>query len=567
MALSVRKHKTRLLRKNLFVAALISATLFGISLLWIGFGLGETLRRDIRTLNASFTSLLDFLNEYLTIESERAFEKLGPTLQVLKVTLLAGEALEESLQNARRILERNLFQPIVDSDLLIVKPDGQILKATGLFANLLGANLGFNPATGRAVSFVHGTKRLAMFLSEPLDGSFLVAALHLHPDTYEPLFEAFSRSATGIFNHVYVHVDGENALGTTLKRRLVIPNGDSSEVVINKLFEIRYIEKFEALRIGGNVTYLFVDAIADLRNFFMVFTLLVAVFLVAITAFTHYSLERATGPFANDIEKIERAVREMGNTGILPPPGTFEVEEIYDVYTALSSLLQELSASMEELEATNEELEKAYNEISRKSDEFRMLLLHISERLATIAEGYDESTGQHINRVKVLSSFIAEKLGLSNEIVEQLKLFASLHDIGKIFIPKEILLKPGMLTPEEWEIMKKHTVFSKRILDIPGFETAFNIALYHHENYDGSGYPYGLRGEEIPIEAQIVKIVDVYDALRSDRPYKKGFPHDEAVRIILRGDGRTSPEHFSPRIVEVFSRHAQEIGRMWDNLR
>jgi len=147
-------------------------------------------------------------------------------------------------------------------------------------------------------------------------------------------------------------------------------------------------------------------------------------------------------------------VREIGNTGTLPPAGNFNLVETQEFYETLSAILQELSATMEELEATNQELMRSYDEIRLKSEEFKRLLVNISEKLAIIAEGYDENTGQHIYRVKHLSKLIAEKLNLSEEKIEEINMFASLHDIGKIFIPKEILLKPGKLTPEEWEEMK-----------------------------------------------------------------------------------------------------------------
>ncbi len=114
--------------------------------------------------------------------------------------------------------------------------------------------------------------------------------------------------------------------------------------------------------------------------------------------------------------------------------------------------------------------------------------------------------------------------------------------------------------------MKQHTTFAKRILDIPGFEKALSIALYHHENYDGTGYPYGLIGKEIPINAQIVKIVDVYDALRSDRPYKRGLTHEESLSIILNGDGRTYPEHFSRHLLEIFEEYNEEIRKLWEEI-
>ena len=98
------------------------------------------------------------------------------------------------------------------------------------------------------------------------------------------------------------------------------------------------------------------------------------------------------------------------------------------------------------------------------------------------------------------------------------------------------------------------------------FEMARNIALYHHEKYNGRGYPFGLKGEEIPIEARIVAIVDVYDALRSKRPYKEAFSHEKALKIILEGDGRTKPEDFDPRVLEVFRDYGDEIGKLWEKV-
>jgi HD-GYP domain-containing protein (c-di-GMP phosphodiesterase class II) len=115
--------------------------------------------------------------------------------------------------------------------------------------------------------------------------------------------------------------------------------------------------------------------------------------------------------------------------------------------------------------------------------------------------------------------------------------------------------------------MKKHVEYGGKLLgDSEYFEIARNIALYHHEKYDGSGYLKGLKGEEIPIEARIVAPVDVYDALRSERPYKKALSHEEALKIILEGDGRTKPEHFDPRLLEILRENNDEIKRVWEEI-
>ncbi len=206
-----------------------------------------------------------------------------------------------------------------------------------------------------------------------------------------------------------------------------------------------------------------------------------------------------------------------------------------------------------------------YLMINEHRDELFESYVRFSKKLAVIAEAYDEDTGNHIDRVGELSAYIAEKMDLPNQKVNEIRSFAPLHDIGKIFIPKEILLKEGPLDEKEWEEMKKHTSYACRLLgDDDKFETALNIALYHHEKHDGTGYPSGKRGSEIPLEAAIVSIIDVYDALRSKRPYKKAFTHEEAVDIIINGTERTRPSHFNPEVYKVFKENHLEIYRLWE---
>lgn len=191
--------------------------------------------------------------------------------------------------------------------------------------------------------------------------------------------------------------------------------------------------------------------------------------------------------------------------------------------------------------------------------------------LAKLAESRDPETGAHLERIREYCRLLADDLSkqpkyaeiVDADYVRTIYLTSPLHDIGKVGVPDHVLLKPGKLTPEEFDIMKQHTLIGYYTLDAALREQpeaaylrfARDIAGSHHEKWDGSGYPYGLAGEDIPLSGRIVAVADVYDALTTARVYKEAFSHEKARAIIRDGSGK----HFDPDLVEAFFRHEEEI--------
>lgn len=204
----------------------------------------------------------------------------------------------------------------------------------------------------------------------------------------------------------------------------------------------------------------------------------------------------------------------------------------------LNDQLSEYRASLEKM-------------VALRTEQLKDASLEVIWRLTAASEYRDNETGAHIKRMSHYSAVIAQKMGLAQKTIETLLYAAPMHDIGKIGIPDAILLKPGKLDAKEWDIMKKHTTIGGNILK--GSKIGFvrmgaKIAMTHHEKWDGSGYPQGLKGRKIPLVGRIVALADVFDALTSKRSYKEALSVEESHRIISEGQG----SHFDPKVVDAF---------------
>jgi len=226
------------------------------------------------------------------------------------------------------------------------------------------------------------------------------------------------------------------------------------------------------------------------------------------------------------------------------PVGSIEVDQLIKYAHDLVKIYESEKDKRKDLETAHQELQEAY--------------LDTINRLVLASEYKDEDTGDHIVRMARYSALIAEKLGLPARDVQNILYAAPMHDVGKIGIPDSILLKPGKLTTEEFEIMKSHTTIGAKILgnsEAEILKIAAQIALSHHEKWNGKGYPQNLSGNEIPLFGRIVGLADVFDALTSKRPYKDPFPAEVAFEIIMEDRGK----HFDPDVVDVFLENIDEV--------
>jgi putative two-component system response regulator len=257
-----------------------------------------------------------------------------------------------------------------------------------------------------------------------------------------------------------------------------------------------------------------------------------------------------------NIEKEMEALKLGANDFITKPCNV-------DILCARTFNYAQLGRQTHTIKQHNKNLEKVVQQrtlsLQKALDLAKNTEYEISVRLGRASEFRDIETGGHIKRMSRYSELLARLYGLSDEECELILYAAPLHDIGKVGIPDKVLLKPGRFTPDEFEVMKKHSLIGAAMLEgsqeLPILNAGHIIALQHHEKWDGTGYPHGKKGEEIHLYARIVSIADVFDALNSKRCYKDSIPIEKVIEIIKAG----ASSHFDPELVEVFLQNVEQF--------
>ena len=246
--------------------------------------------------------------------------------------------------------------------------------------------------------------------------------------------------------------------------------------------------------------------------------------------------------------------------------------DLREVITRERSASRQLAAAQRQLEVFLDDVRKLLAQERERRLQLEASYADTLLRLARASAFRDNETATHCDRLRHYTAALCERLGLPAEEGERIAAAAPLHDLGKIGVPDSVLLKAGPLDPEEWRLMRRHPAIGASLLRGSSselIETARVVALTHHECWDGSGYPQELAGNAIPLAGRVVKLADTYDALRARRPYKPAMSHDEASRTMLEGDGRTSPAHFDPVVLDAFrsiaDRFAEILERFGDD--
>ncbi len=284
-----------------------------------------------------------------------------------------------------------------------------------------------------------------------------------------------------------------------------------------------------------------------------------------------FALQNFTGKVIGVCQLINRKPRGGGET----VPFDEEQAELIAMFNHLvgnaierTDMMEKIRAKNRTLRTRNEKLRDQRQQITDLQEETEEAFMLSTHLLAKAADIHDKDTGNHILRVNEYSYELANRVGMNKAFCDEIRFAAQLHDVGKMSVNSAILTKPGRLTPEERAEMEQHTVYGHEILkDNDRLGMAAEIALNHHEQWSGGGYPNGVAGEAIPMAARIVAVADVYDALRSARPYKPGFSHEKTMSILLEGDDRIDPrDHFDPSLLDVLRRHGDALDRVYADL-
>jgi len=272
---------------------------------------------------------------------------------------------------------------------------------------------------------------------------------------------------------------------------------------------------------------------------------------------------------------VVQLINRRGSEGGGPLPFAPEQADLIVPFNHIVGSAIERADMLERIAAQNRRLRER-NKLLREQQQRIVALQYETEEafqlsiglLARAAELHDEDTARHVERVNEYAYFLAGKVGMAHSFCDEIRYSAQLHDVGKMSVDVAILRKKGGLDDDEFREMMNHPVYGYQILSASDrLGMAADIALNHHEQWSGSGYPEGLQGEGIPISARIVAMADIYDALRSERPYKRGLSHQEAHDTILNGDDRLDPaQHFDPKLLAIFKKHHEGMAEIWDRL-